>query len=39
MEAAFADSWPAGLFLPEAEGGGVCGRLLLAWLPKMLSPA
>jgi hypothetical protein len=30
---------PAGLCFQEAEGGGVCGRLFLAWVPPLLPAA
>jgi hypothetical protein len=32
---ASADPWPAGLCFQEAEGGDVCGRLFLAWVPPL----
>jgi len=39
MEEAFAFNWQAGLLFQEAEASGVCGRLLLARVPDVFSPA
>lgn len=39
MEKAFADPRPAGLLVPQAKGGSLCRRLLLARLPQVFSTA
>ena len=39
MAKAFAHPGPAGFCIPEGEGGGVCGRLFLAFLPEALHEA
>ena len=39
MEEALADSWPARLLLSKAQGGGVCRRVFLAWMPQVFPAA
>ena len=39
LEKAFAYPWPAGLLVPQAEGGGIRGRVLLARLPQVFPAA
>jgi hypothetical protein len=36
---ALSDSWPAGFPASKSKDRGVCGRLLLAWLPQVFPAA